>query len=249
MQSSHRLVHEQVTLEFSVIRSHKRRKTLSICINNARAVEVRVPVHTPYAQIVALLQQRWQWINTKIATIATGGTATRLQPWYLRAELFYLGVPYKVHFENLPLRKKRALCEFTGNNFLLTLSQMLSESEREAVIYQTLSAWYRTRAKSYLVARTQFYAEQMQLQPQQIIIKTQKCRWGSCDARNNIRYNWKVIMALPELIDYLVVHELAHIKCKNHGRQFWSLVASILPEHRNLRRRLHEFGQMLGQDK
>ncbi len=106
-----------------------------------------------------------------------------------------------------------------------------------------LKAWYLKQAKAILIERTDYFATEMQLHPSKVIVKTQKARWGSCSSDNVIRFNWKIIQAPLDLIDYLIVHELAHIQEKNHGRRFWSLVARFIEAPLRCRKALQHFGQ------
>ena len=232
-----------LALNFSILRSKKRRKTISIEINRQKQVALRAPFRASDAQILAVVQQRWQWIFTKLAAIEAMIPPTEPVPWYQAKQIFYLGQAYPVQEEYFPIPKTRAGCEFSGTVFMLSLSQLVDQAALEALRLKILSAWYTQEAKSYLLERTHYFSKCMQVLPQKIIIKTQKRRWGSCDAANNIRYNWKVMMAAPELIDYLVVHELAHIRYKNHGQDFWNFVGTILPDYQSRRQALRDFGR------
>lgn len=239
------LTQDDLALNFSIVRSKQRRKTISIEINRQKQVALKAPLYASHEQILKLLKQRWQWIFAKLAEIEAMPLVAEQTPWYQAAQIFYLGQAYPVHVESLPMTKIRGQCEFSGSVFMLSLSQGLLAAHFEKLRIETLTAWYFARAKALLVERTQYFAERMQVMPQKIIVKTQKRRWGSCDSANNIRYNWKVIMAAPELIDYLVVHELAHIRFKNHSKDFWGFVASVLPDYQNRRKKLREFGQLI----
>lgn len=102
-----------------------------------------------------------------------------------------------------------------------------------------LHAWYLEKARAVLVERTAHFAQLMGVQPKKVIVKHQKKRWGSCSVDNVIRYNWKIIKAPLHLLDYLVVHELAHIREKNHGPRFWDLVHRFVPDAKQRRVALH----------
>lgn len=103
---------------------------------------------------------------------------------------------------------------------------------------KALRAWLIQQATPLLMDRTAYFSKILGVSPQKVIVKEYKARWGSCSVENVIRYNWKIIQAPLEILDYLVVHELAHIKIKNHGQHFWSLVHSVLPHARSLRKDL-----------
>ena len=94
------------------------------------------------------------------------------------------------------------------------------------------------RAKAYLPARTEYFAELMGVRPTGIRISSAKKRFGSCSPKNSISYSWQVMLYPDELVDYVIVHELAHIKHKNHGKDFYAFIASVMPDHKERRRLL-----------
>lgn len=98
-----------------------------------------------------------------------------------------------------------------------------TEAEREALI---------ARARDVLPERVRHYAAIMGLSPAGITVTGAKTRFGSCSGKNRICFSWRLMQYPPEAVDYVVVHELAHIVHKNHGREFYALVASVLPDYK-----------------
>ena len=113
-----------------------------------------------------------------------------------------------------------------------TVPKMLDEAERKRL---------RQRAGEMIRERVEYYAPKMGVTYNRIFIKEQKTRWGSCSSSGNLNFNWKLILIEEELLDYVVVHELAHRKQMNHSQQFWQEVEKILPDYKERRRRLKEF--------
>jgi predicted metal-dependent hydrolase len=105
-----------------------------------------------------------------------------------------------------------------------------------------LKQWYRQRAQQLLVAKTALWSIQIAVEPQRITIKEQKTRWGSCSSKSNINYNWRIVMAPPEVIDYLVIHELCHLRVPNHSPLFWQEVARFSPHFKQHRTWLKDNG-------
>jgi len=95
-----------------------------------------------------------------------------------------------------------------------------------------LHRFLQKQAREVLSARVHLFAQQMQLFPTDLVIRGQKTRWGSCSSKGKINLNWKLMAAPPEVIDYVVIHELAHLRHMNHSARFWNLVAEFFPEHR-----------------
>lgn len=90
----------------------------------------------------------------------------------------------------------------------------------------------KNRAKVYLTERTEYFSKVMGLKPTAVKITSAEKRFGSCSGTNSICYSWHLIQYPPEAIDYVVVHELAHIVYKNHGKNFYKLVKSVLPDYK-----------------
>ena len=108
---------------------------------------------------------------------------------------------------------------------------MISEEQRREGI---------ERAKRIFPERTAYFALRMSVDYGRITIREQKTRWGSCSSKGNLNFNWKLVLLAPELLDYVVVHELAHRREMNHSKNFWKIVEAELPDYRERRRRLKE---------
>lgn len=100
-------------------------------------------------------------------------------------------------------------------------------------------------AKVCIPQRAAYYAAQMGVSYGRITIREQKTRWGSCSSRGNLNFNWKLVLMPPEVLDYVVVHELAHRREMNHSERFWSIVGEVLPDYRERRKMLREWGKRL----
>ena len=115
-----------------------------------------------------------------------------------------------------------------------------------------LPRWSQEDYRSYQIAagqalqeRTAFFAEIMGVDYGRITVRDQRTRWGSCSAKGNLNFNWRLILAPGEVLDYVVVHELAHRREMNHSKRFWSLVEMVLPDYERRRRWLKENGEAL----
>ena len=105
-----------------------------------------------------------------------------------------------------------------------------------------MEARYRQLARRVIGQRVSYFAAKMGVTCGRIFIRAQKTRWGSCSGQGNLNFNWKLILMPPEILDYVVVHELAHRKQMNHSPAFWAEVERILPDWRERRRWLREKG-------
>lgn len=103
----------------------------------------------------------------------------------------------------------------------------------------------RKQAAEVITARCRYYAPVMGVSYGTVTIREQKTRWGSCSSKGNLNFNWRLIFAPEEVVDYIVVHELAHRKEMNHSRAFYNVVASVLPDYKVQEKWLKENGEKL----
>ena len=171
------------------------------------------------------MEKKKRWIKQKLAI---QNDALKVQPkQFINGELFcYLG-------ENYPLKVESG--SYPDLKFqqekLIAYVRDISANNAPA-IKQMLIKWYQQKAEIILQERTKKYSEVIGVTPSKITIKTFKARWGSCSIRREIQYNWKIIMAPKHIIDYLVVHELCHIRHHNHSPLYWKTVAKYHPEYK-----------------
>lgn len=110
----------------------------------------------------------------------------------------------------------------------------------QSSVKQVLANFYRGRAREYLTDRVDHYAECMGVDYENLELRNQRTRWGSCSTAGTISLNWRLVMAPPEVIDYLVVHELAHLTEQHHGRAFWRRVREHVPDYKESAQWLEE---------
>lgn len=116
----------------------------------------------------------------------------------------------------------------------------LTDAQRRA-----LEGRYRQAAREYFAARVAHYEPIIGVTHGSIAIRDQKTRWGSCSAKGNLNFNWRLMLAPPRILDYVVVHELCHRKEMNHSKAFWNAVETVLPDYRECRKWLKENGKTL----
>ena len=108
-----------------------------------------------------------------------------------------------------------------------------------------LLALYRALAQQWIPPRVEVLAGQTGLFPQSVRITGAKTRWGSCSGKNRLNFSWRLILAPPAAVDYVIFHELCHIRCHNHSGEFWALVESCFPDYRMARQQLQEVSRQL----
>lgn len=120
-----------------------------------------------------------------------------------------------------------------------------SQAQRQLSLSDRERAGYIAAARDIFSSKTAFYARIMGVSYKRIFIREQKTRWGSCSSNGNLNFNWRLIFAPEEVLDYVVVHELAHRREMNHSKAFYSIIESVLPDYRNARKWLRDNGQSL----
>ena len=119
--------------------------------------------------------------------------------------------------------------------------EVLKRLEEKTVYTEEQIKEYRQHARWLMAQKTWIWAKKMQITYGKITIRQQATRWGSCSGKGNLNFNWKLVLLPEELIDYVVVHELAHRKEMNHSPRFWEIVKQQIPDYKERRKRLREY--------
>lgn len=154
--------------------------------------------------------------------------------WENGTRLPYLGKEYTLEIRKYLSYKKPGVM-LDGEKLVILTADIHSSTIKNAVFQ-----WYLSRAKVVILQRVEFYQKQLQETVEDIRIKDVKSRWGSCSSKRNLNFNWRLVMAPLEVLDYVVVHELCHLKEMNHSKAFWNLVEDILPDYQEQRAWLKE---------
>lgn len=123
--------------------------------------------------------------------------------------------------------------------------EKMPSSDLTPVQRNALEARYRQAARNYFPKRVAYYETILGVTHGTITIRDQKTRWGSCSSKGNLNFNWRLMLAPPRILDYVVVHELCHRIEMNHSKAFWDAVETVLPDYRELRKWLKDNGRTL----
>lgn len=223
-------------LDYKIIYSSSR-KTLTITVERDRSIVVRAPTGTHPDKIQQIVESRKQWLYEKIHheqkyRVPLHPTGKEL----VNGEsLLYLGRYYR-----LELVDDQTEIKFINNRF--RVPKALTENGGE--IFQD---WYIQKAKEKILPRVNLYAKKLGVRFNQAKITDSKYRWGSCTPQDNVNFNWRLIKAPMFVIDYVVVHELAHLIESNHTPRFWQIIRSQIATMDKAKQWLKEHGQMLEQ--
>ena len=224
-----------IRLSYHLIRSKKRRRTISLQIKEDGEIVIMAPYHTPKWEIEKFVQGKQSWIVEKISEKEK--QIKEVEKMFLPGERFlYLGEWYPLEMQES--RGKEPPLRLSFGNFILNKDHI--EEARDL-----FSNWYKREAKEKITKRVDYYSKRFQLFPEGIKITSARSRWGSCSRENRLSFSWRVIMASLAVIDYILIHELAHIREKNHSKKFWTYLESALPDYRKHRLWLKENGHLL----
>ncbi|GEM86397.1 M48 family metallopeptidase [Meiothermus granaticius] len=223
-----RITYRNRSFSFTIRRS-ARRRTVGVTVD-LQGVRVAAPSRMPLERVIALVETKAEWIAAKRAALnRCRGPRKR----FVDGESYpYLGRRVRLEVNAQPHKNPVAL---KGN-----ILEVRSEDPRAA-----LEGWYKARAQEVIGRRVEHYCQILGWEVPPVLIRNQKKRWGSCNAKGELRFNWRLVMAPLELLDYVVVHELAHLKELNHSQRFWRLVEQIMPEYQERHQALNELGPSL----
>jgi predicted metal-dependent hydrolase len=232
-ESSHHAIDREIScpdgpplVVHRVVRS--RRRTVSLVVNEEAALIVRAPLHMPDRDIASVVREKSAWIHKHQARMRERLTQ-RPQRLYEEGEGFlWLGRTLRL----TPLAEARRVVREDG----LLMVPLSGAVERQRLV----DHWYRQEARRILTERVRLWAALMGLTVDRVTITAAMKRWGSCSGRANLNFAARLIMAPLEVVDYVVVHELAHIPHKHHGPAFWALVDEQMPDYALHRRWLAE---------
>ena len=125
------------------------------------------------------------------------------------------------------------------------LHELKKKGVFRALSREQLEKWYRREAAAVFEEKAEEFAKRLHVSFQDIRIKDQKSRWGSCSSKRNMNFNWRLLMAPEPVCDYGILHELCHLIHMNHSADFWNLVESICPDYRQYKKWLREKGKLL----
>ena len=209
-----------------------RRKTVSIRVRDGE-VFVTAPLGMAPSEVDGFVAAKEKWIREK--TEISKAQAAQREAFRLEYEgtILYRGREYPI------TAAANGESGFDGEKFFMP-PNLTAEEIKEACI-----SIYKALAARLLTERTAYFSERMGVTPTGVRINSAKYRWGSCSSKGRINFSWRLIMAEDEAIDYVIVHELAHMMEMNHSHRFWLVVEAVLPDYPRRIRYLDELQRRL----
>lgn len=209
-----------------------RRRTIGLVITQDARLIVRAPHWAKDHEIMRLIEEKRGWIDQKRELF-------RRRPAYIQKqfvegeEFLFLGQQYRL----------RAVVDLSKAVVLdqdLMISQVVLRNAADHI-----KLWYKAQALAYVSDRVAYFAKLTGLTYKSVKVNDARTRWGSCAYNGALNFTWRLIMAPPRVVDYVVVHELMHIKQQNHSRRFWNEVQNLIPDYKQDEQWLKDNGHRL----
>lgn len=207
------------------------RRTICLSIDAEAAITLRAPLNSPLEQLENFIQTRISWIekHSKMISARAGSIA---KPEFIDGASFpFLGKHY-------PLSVVREALSFFNHDRGFAISEKFIKNAHEM-----FASWYKKQAQSILSLKLAELSEKHALEYSKFKLSSADTRWGSCSSSGCLSLSWRLVMFPPEIIDYVILHELAHTKEMNHSDAFWDFLGSIMPDYELRRKWINDNGQ------
>lgn len=211
------------------------RKTIGLKIT-ANGLVVHAPKRISATQLQQVLLQKAAWIQQKLALRETNQVAP--MQWQDGEPLLFMGQDIVLTLQHHATNKAVVL---QGNQLLVRSPQV----DQPAFVSRKVLQWYAQQALPDFKRRVELVAAQMGEKITSVALSNAKSRWGSCNSRKQIRLNWRLIQAPPHIIQYVVCHEMAHLREMNHSARFYAVQESLLPNHVQAEKELRALSPIL----
>ena len=220
-----------------VIRKSEKAKYVRITVGS-EGVTVTAPSCVNETEVMSFINQKKDWINKKISACSVYNGFNSEHRFIDGEQLFFQGDSFTLRVVEYAGKSTKVVLK--GEQFVVHINKLMPEADRKTAIRDKLASFYKRLARAAIVERVDYYIAALGVNYSSIRIKDQKTRWGSCSKQGNLNFNWRIVMAPSDIIDYVVVHELCHLIQMNHSKKFWHLVESHIPDYRERRRWLKQ---------
>ena len=233
------LIHNP-NFDCTVIR-RDRKRTASIQVSPANEVSIIIPKDLPDDKVKSLIRRKTPWILSKIKFNQEVKYPHKPKEFVSGEAFQYLGRNYRLKV----ITGGKEGVELKNGRLNVRISQGNSDSNDEK-LKSLLMDWYIRNAERKLKERILRFADRIGVTFNGIRIKSLKQRWGSCTKDGGVVFNWKIIIAPIAVVDYVVAHELCHMRYHDHSKEFWALMQRVMPDYREKKEWLRVNGAMMG---
>ncbi len=208
---------------------------IRICTDGMR---VTAPTGISFSEVESLLGSKRNWIYKHYTQIQSINEEERDHTWEDGETVLYMGRDYNIRIFNC--RGKKTSVGFNGKEFEVYVDSSISGAERDCSIKKAFKGWFIGRAREIIGNRLELFTEITGLKYNSFKIKEQKTRWGSCSGKGNLNFNWRIVMSPQWVVDYVVLHEICHLKYLNHSEKYWNMVSKYNPDYKKAKKWLKE---------
>lgn len=223
-----------------VRKPHRRHMTLQVRPDGR--IRLLMGMMTPLDKIQHFLEQAEDWLEKHLDRLRIEAKTFAAPQFAEGEEVRFLGTSHRLTFR--PGVAEIWLFDIQGGDLVAFIpKQLVKDFDEEAPhpeLSEDVSNFFRVVSMRLLTSRVEYWAEKTGFKPSKLSFRAQNARWGSCSALGSIVLNWKLIVFSLDVIDYVIVHELAHLRHQDHSPRFWSVVQTWIPDHKTLRRELRQ---------
>lgn len=217
---------------------------MAICVEEGLKVRVLAPRCLPETIVNDFLNEKIRWIRRKLDQQRSSAGAQETFSCADGARFLFLGKNHELRYQ--PSDKKRVSISLEGEVFQASVPWDMPADRIERAIAIVLEAWYRERAEVIIQERVEVLGRPFGVKPCDVLVRDQKRIWGSCYPRKRKIYiNWRIVMAPMRVIDYVLTHELCHLREANHSHRFWREVAASSGQYRECVQWLKAHGPLM----
>ena len=220
-----------------------KRKTVTLKIISGAELLVKAPSAFSNTRLKELLEKKKKWI-LEHASVFTEEKNPFLSIRYIDgSKVYYMGKAYEFHVKyQEPDGEGKTEADIRKTNERISVETIDTSEE---YVKKQMQTWYKNQARNEIIKMIQKYRPYIGEKIGTIRIKSQKSRWGSCSELGNLNFNWHLILLPESLMEYVVVHELCHLRYLNHSEDFWNCVKQILPDYKERETELKKYGGLL----
>ena len=223
-------------LTYAIRRSPRRKKTVAVTVDPAGGVLLVAPEQFSTSRLDAVVRRKAGWIVQRLQGVDSNGVPPSPREFVSGESVMYLGRHYRLKVESAETGEAKL------RGGWLHVPAPAGEGQRDHVRVALVS-WLRRHAVERLPERVEMWRPKAGVEMPRVVIADQQKRWGSCDRSGTIRLNWRIIQAPMRLVDYVVVHELVHLRHRDHGRDYWQALGRIMPDYERTREDLRQRGR------
>jgi predicted metal-dependent hydrolase len=239
MTMGNSIQYEGLTIPYDITFSPGR-KSISIIVHHTKRVEIKAPTGTPASFIHDLTEKKVTWIVKRLRVLDSMDYLHTERNYHEGEVFFFLGTPFTLSVN--PDTVVTGGIRQDERNLIVSIPRSLPGPDHPHYIRKLVQDWYRDQASRIIGEKIQEYARVLDVEPPPFRLRNVRRRWGSCNHENNLNFNIRLAMAPIGLVEYVVMHELCHIRHKNHSRVFWESLRDVMPDCRERRDRLKREG-------